>query len=197
MQRSGRKGFTLIELLVVMGIIAILMGIVVSAAQAIKQSQKEKSIQIDLKQLKLAMGNYFSMWGRVPLITDPAKIPPGYGITDLYDHINGNQNAFMIDMMSYSDYWWIKRRGPLVENKNMNLTTDIPPLVLDLNDEPYILVLVDPAETVGTDYGRHIVTTVGPTKMKWFSLGEDEIDQKGLGDNDDIGVGGVGAETGG
>ena len=79
-----RRGFSLVELLVTIAIVASLVGILLPAVQAARESARRSGCGLSLRQLGLAILTYESSRRRLPAgyVTEPGRMPDDPGSRD-------------------------------------------------------------------------------------------------------------------
>lgn len=116
-RRARRLGFTLVELLVVIAIIGVLVGLLLPAVQAARESSRRSRCTNNLKQIGLAMHTRMSATGRFPvgwLHSDASVGADTTGddatwVTFLLEYMEETATAMQID--------WTKKFGNPPDNQ--------------------------------------------------------------------------------
>jgi prepilin-type N-terminal cleavage/methylation domain-containing protein/prepilin-type processing-associated H-X9-DG protein len=159
---GGRWGFTLIEILVVITIVAVLVGMLIPAVQAARESGRRSQCSNNMKQMGLAIHNFESTYRKLPSggegtdysVTPPATIfelhstfthlLPFIEQKDLYDQMN---LAY-----SYRDTRWPGNQAAA--------KTQIATYICPSNP---MLSQVDPQGYGALDYFATVYTDIDPT----------------------------------
>jgi prepilin-type N-terminal cleavage/methylation domain-containing protein len=173
--RSGRAGFSLVELLVVITIIAVLIGLLLPAVQAARESARRSHCGNNLRQLATAVLTYESTQGRLPASTrvsegtdtvacsgcwNPwaeARLPPGFNPGAKHG------TSWMLEIMPHLEAASIQtlwNRDTNVRGNAATAQTDMPTLYCPSRRGGIRLGYGDPLNLVdptwrggGTDYG--------------------------------------------
>jgi prepilin-type N-terminal cleavage/methylation domain-containing protein/prepilin-type processing-associated H-X9-DG protein len=156
---SWRRGFTLIELMVVIAMIALLIGLLLPAVQAVREAARRVACTNNLKQLGLAMLHYETAIGGFP----PSMCAAGNGSTVTW--INGW--SALARVLPYSE------QGGLFNAANFSHWKEDPQNATAIGQT--VGLLVCPSETQPQvsehDYGLAGVTNYGVNQGDWFVWG--------------------------
>jgi prepilin-type N-terminal cleavage/methylation domain-containing protein len=111
-----RRAFTLIELLVVIAIIAILIGLLLPAVQKVREAANLTTCRNNLKQIGLAMHNYYGSYSRFPAgYADPTPWPMAGQTPQGLDHGPGwGWGAYLLPYLEQDNLY-----------KQINFTVDV------------------------------------------------------------------------
>lgn len=153
------RGFTLIELLVAIAIIAILIGLLLSAVQRVREAAARTKCQNNLKQLALASHAYHGVHERFPtgLIPINASIGQFGGGTNLWIEILPHVEQVNLQRKwNYTDY-----RNNIAGGPNATTAIVVPILVCpsDQLKQPVFHLQVPPPLTYGN--GHYAISSYG------------------------------------
>lgn len=110
--RKLPRGFTLVELLVVITIIGILMALLLSAVQAIREAARRLQCTNNLKQLSLGMLGFQEANGGFPTAA------MSWDDTDYRKHDPAGPGAW------FDDHGWYSQIGPFIDEMAWNQSID-------------------------------------------------------------------------
>ena len=159
MPREPRRAFTLIELLVVIAIIAVLIALLLPAVQAAREAARRARCVNNLKQIGLALGNYESSAGALPM----TMAMSGSGNTVAYD-TGWSAQARILPFLEGS---------PLFNAANLSVFKEDPAnsTVIALNVAGFLCPSEVKALVSLHDYGLSGVVSYGVCDGDWFVWG--------------------------
>jgi len=115
--RISPRGFTLVELLVVIAIIGTLIGLLLPAVQAVRESARRMQCSNALRQWSLAMQTYHDVYGVLPLRSSGNRMIQTTWQPLLWPYIEQNDLA---DKYTYTTHWFTWGTKPNVNNQLNN-----------------------------------------------------------------------------
>jgi prepilin-type N-terminal cleavage/methylation domain-containing protein/prepilin-type processing-associated H-X9-DG protein len=155
--RRSRHAFTLIELLVVIAIIAILIGLLLPAVQAARESARRAQCVNNLKQIGLSIHNYASTY---------EVLPPGKG----QNYVSSIPTAATYARWSaQSQLLMFLEQGTLFNSINFNLPPETPGMA---GDVPFMPPYQDPNRENSTACVAQVKTFLCPSDGGGNLLGQ-------------------------
>lgn len=157
--RVSRQGFTLVELLVVIAIIGLLVGLLLPAVQAVRETARRMQCQNNLHQIGIAMHNYHAAF---------RKLPPG-GIEVRPETPGGKQIAWSAMVLPFLEqsavYSKINFNYAFDHPVNRDVAaTPIEAYMCPSTARPQVLNRGKGATDYGGIYGERILTTNYPPR---------------------------------
>ena len=159
MSRHPHRGFTLIELLVVIAIIAVLIALLLPAVQAAREAARRAQCINNLKQLGLAISNYESSAGALPMAL--ALSGSGHSVTYL---TGWSVQARILPFLEANN---------LFNAANLSVFKEDPPntTVIALTINTFLCPSEIKTQVSTHDYGLSGVINYGANQGDWFVWG--------------------------
>jgi prepilin-type N-terminal cleavage/methylation domain-containing protein/prepilin-type processing-associated H-X9-DG protein len=154
-QRHGRRAFTLIELLVVIAIIAILVALLVPAAQKVREAAARTQCLNNLKQICIAAHSYQDVYGKLPSGMDVQGFGPLVHLLPYLERDNEFKNI-SFKPKSYSLFYQDPKNLPYPGTPSVpSYTTTFPPPPapqMQYGLQPEISMFLCPQAPLPADY---------------------------------------------
>ena len=159
MNRPARRGFTLIELLVVIAIIAVLIALLLPAVQAAREAARRAQCLNNLKQIGLALGNYESSAGALPMTLALSG--------------SGTNVSYITGWSAQARILPFLEGNTLFNAANLSVFKEDPPntTIIGLTIAPFVCPSEVKPQVSNHDYGLSGVVNYGVSGGDWFAWG--------------------------